>query len=161
MRMRDRQLAPDEYEAMLDENFVGTLSLSDGDSPYAVQLEYVYHQGAIYMATYMEGRKVDCLNRNNRAVFTVFEDRHTHRDMIKRKVRCRSLMAEGYVETIHIKEVTNHKGAVIPFRILKFTIEKRGSWQCNRKRCSLTAGNDNKKIVRGWVEEARQANKGE
>lgn len=160
MRMRERQLAPDEYEAMLDKNFVGTLSLCDNDSPYAVQLEYVYHEGAIYMATYFEGRKVDCLSRNNRAVFTVFEDRHTHREMIKQKIHCRSVMAEGHVETMYIKEITNHKGAVLPFRLLKFTIEKTGSWQCDRKRCSLTAGIDNKSIIRGWVEEARQANKG-
>lgn len=156
MRMRERKLDGDEFEEMLAKNMVGTLSLCNDGVPYAVQLEYLYQNGNIYFATYLEGRKVDILKKNNRAVFTVFEDRHTHPDMIKQKVRCHALMVEGTVETILVKEVTNHKGAVLPFRLLKFNIADRGSWQCDRKRCNVAAGSDDWDAIRGWIAEAEQ-----
>jgi pyridoxamine 5'-phosphate oxidase-like protein len=157
MRMRERKLDESEYGDMLRQNIIGTLSLCEGQSPYAVQVEYLYQGGAIYIITFHEGRKIECLKQNNRAVFTVFEDRHSHPDMLKQKIRCRSVMAEGTVETIYIKEVTNHKGAVLPFRLLRFNIEKTGSWQCDRKRCGFAAGIDNRDIVREWLKEAAQA----
>ena len=154
---KERKLTEAEYDALLLENRIGTLSLCDGAAPYAVQLEYLYHEGNLFMATFYEGRKVDCLKRNNRAVFTVFEDRHTHIEMIRKKIRCRSVMAEGTVETIYIKEVTNHKGVVIKWRFLKFTIEKRGSWQCNRTLCNEARKVDNRKLYLEWLKEACQS----
>lgn len=154
---RERKLTSEEFDAMLKKNRIGTLSLSDGLNPYAVQLEYLYHEGNLFMATFLDGRKVECLKKNNRAVFTVFEDRHTHPEMIAEKVRCRSVMAEGTVDTIFIKEVTNHRGSVIKFRLLKFSIEKRGSWQCDRSRCNESLKVDNQKLYLEWLEEARKS----
>jgi len=156
-KWKSRELTPEEYDDVLQSNLVGILSLTDGTSPYAVQLEYLYHNGALYMATSVEGRKMDYLNRNNRAVFTVFQDRHSHPEMIHKNVRCRSVMAEGRVETLLIKEVLTHKGEVYPFRLLKFTIEKRGSWQCDRKICNQAAGLDTRKFILEWLQEVPTA----
>lgn len=154
---RERKLPSEEYDAMLQANRIGTLSLCSGGQPYAVQLEYLYHEGNLFMATFFEGRKVDVLKKNNRAVFTVFEDRHSHPDMIRKKVRCRSIMAEGTVETVYVKEVTNQRGIVIKWRLLKFTIGEKGSWQCDRTLCNEARKIDNRKLYLEWIEDARRA----
>ena len=72
MSKREKKLTQIECEAMLNDHVIGTLSLMDGDRPYAVQLEYLFHEGALYMGTYMRGRKMDCMNKNSRAVFKKF-----------------------------------------------------------------------------------------
>jgi len=152
-----RELIQKEYDAMLQDNLVGTLSLSDGTSPYAIQIEYLFHDGALYMGTSVEGRKIDYLEKNDRAVFTIFKDRLSHPEMIEKKIRCRSIMAEGRVETLFIKEVSTPKGDIYPFRLLKFTVEKWGSWQCNRKACNQVAGIDTRRIILEWLQEAHHA----
>jgi len=152
-----RELTQRECDAMLKDNLVGTLSLLDGTRPYAVQLEYFYYNGALYMATSVEGRKIDCLEKNDRAVFTIFKDRISHPEMIEQNVRCRSIMAEGRVETLLIKDVRTKRGDIYPFRLLKFTVEKWGSWQCNRKSCNQAAGIDTRKIILEWLQEAGYA----
>jgi hypothetical protein len=156
MRMKEKRLSDPEITEMLNRNLIGTLSLSDNGAPYAVQVEYLYQDEAIYIATYLEGRKVGVMEANHRAVFTVFEDRHSHPEMIRAKVRCRSVMAEGSVETIYVKEVTNRKGRVYPFRLLKITIDEIGTWQCDRTTCNFAAGIDNREFIKEWIVEAAQ-----
>ena len=156
MRTKERKLSQAETTEMLQSNLIGTLSLCDGGAPYAVQVEYLYQDGAIYIATYLEGRKVGVMERNDRAVFTVCEDRHSHPEMIRQKVRCRSVMLEGRVATIYVKEVTNRKGLVFPYRLLKITVEQIGSWQCDRTTCNFAAGIDNREFIKEWIVEARQ-----
>jgi hypothetical protein len=156
MRMKEKRLGESEATEMLRQNLIGTLSLCDGGAPYAVQVEYLYQDDAIYIATYLEGRKVGIMAANPRAVFTVFEDRHSHPEMIRREVRCRSVMAEGSVETIYVKEVTNRKGRVYPFRLLKITIDEIGTWQCDRTTCNFAAGIDNREFIKEWIVEAAQ-----
>lgn len=155
-RTKERKLTEAEYTEMLRNNLIGTLSLCDGGAPYAVQVEYLFQDDAIYIATYLEGRKVGVMERNDRGVFTVFEDRHSHPEMIRKKVRCRSVMAEGRVATIYVKEVTNRKGLVFPYRLLKFTIDDIGTWQCDRTTCNFAAGIDNREFIKEWITEARQ-----
>jgi len=153
-RTRERKLTEAERVEMLRSNLIGTLSLCDNGAPYAVQVEYLFQDDAIYIATYLEGRKVGIMERNDRAVFTVFEDRHSHPEMIRQKVRCRSVMVEGSVETIYVKEVTNRKGLVFPFRLLKITIDEIGTWQCDRTTCNFAAGIDNREFIKKWIAEA-------
>lgn len=157
MGKREKKLTQAQCEALLNEHVIGTLSLTDGERPYAIQLEYLYHQGALYMGTYLTGRKIDTMEKNDRAVFTVFEDRHGHPEMIKKNVPCRSVMMEGRIGTIHKKEFTNRKGATKSYRLLRFEIEEMGSWQCSRDVCTLVVGLDPKKTLMEWVEEAKQA----
>jgi len=157
MSKREKKLTQVECEAILNKHVIGTLSMVDGDRPYAVQLEYLFHEGALYMGTYMTGRKMECMNKNDRAVFTVFEDRHGHPEMIKQHIWCRSVMAEGRVGSIHIKEFTNRQGETKSYRLLKFEIESLGSWQCSRKVCNQAIGFDPKKMLLDWLEESREA----
>ncbi len=157
MSKRESKLTKAECEEILNKHVIGTLSLVENDRPYAVQLEYLFHEGALYMGTYMTGRKMDCMNKNDRAVFTVYEDRHGHREMIKQHIWCRSVMAEGRVGSIHTKDFTNRKGETKSYRLLKFEIETLGSWQCSRKVCNQAIGFDPKKMLLEWLEESRGA----
>lgn len=157
MGKREKKLTPAQWEALLNENVIGTLSLTDGERPYAIQLEYLYHEGAVYMGTYLTGRKIDCMEQSDRAVFTVFEDRHGHPEMIKKNIPCRSVMVEGRIGTIHKKEFTNRKGETKTYRLLRFEVEEMGSWQCSRPVCTLVIGLDPKKILLDWVQEAKQS----
>ena len=156
MRMKEKKLDRAAVDEMLSRNLIGTLSLCDGGAPYAVQVEYLYQDGAIYIATYLEGRKVGVMARNDRAVFTVFEDRHSHPEMIRKKLRCRSVMLEGRVATVYVKEVTNRKGRVYPFRLLKLSVDEIGSWQCDRTTCNFAAGIDNREFIKEWIVEANR-----
>jgi len=156
MEARPKKLTQSECESILNDNIIGILGLSDGEKPYAIPLEYLYHEGALFMGTYLTGRKVDYMNKNGRAVFTVFEDRHGHPEMIKKNIRCRSVMIEGRIMSVHIKEFTNRKGITKSYRLLKLDIEDMGNWQCSRPVCNLTVGLDAKKTLLDWVEEARR-----
>jgi len=153
MAARKKKLTRAEYDAMLHDNIIGTLSLSEDGYPYAIQLEYLYRDGAFYMGTYLTGRKVDCLEKNNRAVFTVFEDRHSHPEMIKRGIRCHSVMAGGRVETLCVKEIRTREGGTASFRLLKLTVEEMGSWRCTRRVCSQASGADTRAILSQWINE--------
>jgi hypothetical protein len=155
-RTKERKLTEAEYTELLQNTMVGTLSLCEGGAPYAVQVEHLYQDGAIYIATYLEGRKVRVMEGNNRAVFTVFQDRHSHPEMIKKKVRCRSVMAVGRVNTIYVKDVINRKGEVFPYRLLKLTIDEIGTWQCDRTTCNCAAGLDNREFIKKWIIEAKE-----
>lgn len=157
MPKREKKLTRAECVAVLNDNILGTLALSDGRQPYAVPLEYIYDAGALYMATYISGRKVDIMEKNDRAVFTVFEDRHRNPEMIKKKIRCRSVMVEGRISTIHIKAFTNRKGVTKSYRFLKLEAEEMGSWQCSRPVCNIVAGHDPKEMLTQWLAEARNS----
>ena len=153
MVVAKKKLTQAECDAMLRDNIIGTLYLSEDGCPYAIQFEYLYRDGAFYMGTYLTGRKIDCLEKNNRAVFTVFTDRHSHPEMIKLGIRCHSVMAEGRVETLCIKEARTREGGTSSFRLMKFTVEEMGSWRCTRKVCSQASGADARAILSQWIDE--------
>jgi len=153
MGLRKNKLSVAECEAVLGQNIIGTLSLCRDGQPYAIQLEYLYREGTFYMGTYPTGRKIDYLEANDRAVFTVFRDRHSHPEMLRQGIRCYSVMAEGRVATVKLKEVATREGEKATFRLLKLTVDSLGSWQCTRKICSQAAGIDNRRILNQWVAE--------
>lgn len=156
MGKKAKKLTQEQCETLLNEHVIGTLSLTDGERPYAIEMEYLYHDGSLYMGTYLTGRKIDYMKKNDRAVFTVFEDRHGHHEMIKKGVPCRSVMAEGRIGTIHRKEFANRKGIKKEYRLLKLEIEDMGSWQCSRNYCNLVIGLNPKKILMDWLQEAEE-----
>jgi len=49
----------------------GTLCLVDGDEPYSVPLNFVWHKECIYFHGSKEGRKMDVIAKNKRASFNV------------------------------------------------------------------------------------------
>lgn len=74
MRMFERICQDKEkINSLLLEMQTGYLGLSAGDMPYIVPLNYVWHQGNIYIHGANEGRKVDIMKENANATFVVCE----------------------------------------------------------------------------------------
>jgi nitroimidazol reductase NimA-like FMN-containing flavoprotein (pyridoxamine 5'-phosphate oxidase superfamily) len=72
MRQKARQLSSDEALAILNNAEYGVLATADAEGqPYGVPLSFIVKNGHIYFHCALEGHKVDNLNLNPRASFTV------------------------------------------------------------------------------------------
>ena len=74
MRRKDREMTAQEAGALLKKCEHGVLSLiSPANTPYAVPLNYVYieDENALYVHCALKGRKLECLEKNSAAFFTV------------------------------------------------------------------------------------------
>jgi len=63
-----------EVIKLLENATHGTLSLVDGNKPYAVTLNFVFFNGDIYFHCSKRGKKVDLIKANNNCFFSVVED---------------------------------------------------------------------------------------
>jgi len=77
MRRKKQMLEKPAAEEILMQASSGVLSCrGDGDWPYGVPLNYVYHEGRIYFHSAASGHRMDSLRRDPRVSFTVVgEDR--------------------------------------------------------------------------------------
>ncbi len=64
----------EEMERLLERMAVGCLSVSTEDGPYAVAMNYLFHDGYIYLHGARAGRKTEALARDPRVCFLVHED---------------------------------------------------------------------------------------
>ncbi|MHB8996085.1 MAG: pyridoxamine 5'-phosphate oxidase family protein [Armatimonadota bacterium] len=72
MRRADREITDQsELEALLKQGKVLNLGLWDGDEVYVVPLNYGYRDGALYVHSALEGRKIDILRQNSRVCFSI------------------------------------------------------------------------------------------
>lgn len=72
VRRQDRLLSEDAACALLRDGEHGVLSLTDGGVPYAVPVNYVWDGGhSIYIHCAPEGRKLRCIEQNEKASFCV------------------------------------------------------------------------------------------
>ena len=72
---RIRQLLPMEENIRILEN--GKVAVwavaGDDDYPYAVPINYVYHEGAVYIHCAKQGHKLDAINRNPKCSLCVVD----------------------------------------------------------------------------------------
>lgn len=74
----ERICADREYiSTFLAQQRVGVLGLATEDFPYAVPLNYLWHQGSIYFHSMGSGRKVELLRSSPKACFTVYREHGT------------------------------------------------------------------------------------
>ena len=59
---------------LLENAEYGTLALSDGNKPYAVALNFVYLDSAIYFHCSKKGKKIDLIKANSNCFFSVVKD---------------------------------------------------------------------------------------
>ena len=59
---------------LLESAEYGTLALSDGNKPYAVALNFVYLDNAIYFHCSKKGKKIDLIKSNSNCFFSVIKD---------------------------------------------------------------------------------------
>jgi uncharacterized protein len=72
MRRKDRKITDqDEIEAILDEAMVCRIGFADGGNPYVVPLSFGYEDGAVYIHSAPEGKKIVMLEKNPRCCFEV------------------------------------------------------------------------------------------
>jgi uncharacterized protein len=64
----------EEIERLLVRMPVGCLAVTTEDGPYAVAMNYLFHDGNIYVHSAMAGRKIEALKCDSRACFLVYED---------------------------------------------------------------------------------------
>lgn len=71
MNHLERQLSAEETKALLAQGKEGVLSVNGDDGyPYAVPVNYVYQDGAIYVHTAKRGYKVEAIQANPKVCFT-------------------------------------------------------------------------------------------
>jgi len=68
--------------ALLTEERVGIIGFSDKGMPYAVPVNYVWHDGAVYFHGMGSGRKVELLSHAPPVCFTVFRENGTVADPV-------------------------------------------------------------------------------
>jgi len=67
-------MSPEETIAVLERGSNGVLAcLGDEDYPYAVPLNYVYHNGKIYFHSAMSGHKMDAMMKHPKVSFAVID----------------------------------------------------------------------------------------
>ncbi|KNY29330.1 pyridoxamine 5'-phosphate oxidase family protein [Pseudobacteroides cellulosolvens] len=75
MRRKDKEITDiSMIEKILKEAEVIRIAMVDGGMPYLVAMNYAYADGAIYMHSAKEGRKIDILKKNNKVAFQVDKD---------------------------------------------------------------------------------------
>ncbi len=71
MRRKDRKLSEDEAYLILKKGDWGVLATFDGEYPYGVPVNYVFHNGSIYFHCAKQGYKLDNIAKNPNVCFTV------------------------------------------------------------------------------------------
>jgi len=72
MRRKDREITDRaEIEAILKKALVCRIGLADGGEPYIVPLSFGYEDGAVYLHSAVEGKKIAMLEKNPRCCFEV------------------------------------------------------------------------------------------
>ncbi len=61
-------------ERLLHSSRVGFLGLVDGDEPYVIPLNFIWHQNALYIHGAQDGRKARLMANSPKATFTVAND---------------------------------------------------------------------------------------
>lgn len=74
MRRSKQELSPEESIAILKRGTTGVLAVHGDDGyPYGVPINYVYHEGKIYLHGAKSGHKMDALKRSDKVSFTVID----------------------------------------------------------------------------------------
>lgn len=86
MRRKDKLMEHMQVEKIMEDGSYGTLSvIGDSGYPYAVPLNFVYHENAIYFHSATNGHKIDAISADSKVCFTIVdsetiipEDLNTH-----------------------------------------------------------------------------------
>jgi nitroimidazol reductase NimA-like FMN-containing flavoprotein (pyridoxamine 5'-phosphate oxidase superfamily) len=134
-------MACNEVMAFVKESRVGVLSVVDGNRPYAVAVEHYFDGKHLWvLVSSREGqRKIECLKKNPNACFTIYQSRRQNPEIVKKGIRCRSVLFEGKCYVDGIKETVDKDGKKIRAQRLRFDIDETGNWQCPGNRpCDYT-----------------------
>lgn len=74
MRRKEREIKDKkDIEQILKDSHIVRLAMVDEDKPYIVPMNFGYSEGAIYLHSAQQGRKIDLLKKNPHVCFEVDE----------------------------------------------------------------------------------------
>lgn len=112
MRRFKQQLSDEEAKRVLTEGQTLVLALHGDDGyPYAVPLNYVYHDGKVYVHCAKAGHKLDAIRRDPKVSFTVIE----RDDVVPEKLATyyRSVIAFGHARILEDDEEKRRAAEVL------------------------------------------------
>ena len=99
MRRKDREIADAAwFKEVFRRSEVLTLSINDGEYPYAVPLSFVEYEGALYMHCALEGHKLACIEKDPHVHFSLYE--YLGVDRKAATVRYHSVSGTGIAELL-------------------------------------------------------------
>lgn len=100
MRRFRQQLPQDEARQILHEATNGVLCLVDGEGiPYGVPMSFIFDgESSIYFHCALSGRKIDCINQNPKACFTIIDRDEIHPEEFTTYFK--SVIVEGNIEIL-------------------------------------------------------------
>lgn len=122
---------------IFDTNKVGILCLEDSDKPYGVPLEHYFDGKNLFFAASLKHgeRKINCIKNNGNACYVIYDSRRESPELMKKDIRCRSVIAEGKVSLHSVREVGDKENGKVKLQIIKLEVKKLESWTCPRKKC--------------------------
>lgn len=103
MYKKERQVSEDRAKEMLLSATEGILAMYGDDGyPYAVPMNYIYMDGAIYMHSSDQGYKVDALKENKKVCFSVIVRSQIAPELYTTKYE--SIIATGEIEFVEDHE---------------------------------------------------------
>ena len=112
MRRFKQQLSDEEVERILREGRTLVLAVHGDDGyPYAVPLNYVYHDGKIFVHCAKSGHKLDAIKADSKISFTVIE----RDDVVPEKLATyyRSVIAFGQARILTDADEKRHAAEVL------------------------------------------------
>ena len=112
MRRFKQQLSDEEVERILREGRTLALAVHGEDGyPYAVPLNYVYHDGKIFVHCAKSGHKLDAIKADSKVSFTVIE----RDDVVPEKLATyyRSVIAFGHARILEDGDEKRHAAEVL------------------------------------------------
>ena len=112
MRRFKQQLSDEEAKRVLTEGQTLVLALHGDDGyPYAVPLNYVYHDGKVYVHCAKDGNKLDAVRCDTKATITVIE----RDDVVPEKLATyyRSVIAFGHARILEDDEEKRRAAEVL------------------------------------------------
>jgi nitroimidazol reductase NimA-like FMN-containing flavoprotein (pyridoxamine 5'-phosphate oxidase superfamily) len=125
-----------EVTEFIKNSRVGVLTLVDGDKPYGVPVEH-YFDGKnffIVVSSRDEQRKIDCIKKNPNACFVIYESRREKPEIVKKGIKCRSVIIEGKILMEPVREATFREKPV-KLRRLKLEPQTISNWKCPAQKC--------------------------
>ena len=115
----------------------GVVSVLDDDKPYSVVLEHYFDGNNFYFLCSKgeEHRKIRSLRKNPDATFMMYQSRRETPDMVKQHIKCRSVLVEGKLSELGLRQIKSKEFGSVSLKVLKLEPKVISNWQCPSKRC--------------------------
>lgn len=109
MRRARQQLSQSECERILNQNTSGILALCGKDQqPYGVPLSYAYAENRIFFHIAKSGHKLDLIQENPKASFTVIDQDHVRPELFTTQYK--SVIVQGRI--LMAKDALKREGLI-------------------------------------------------